>query len=322
VIIQKMQISATSSTPRIIGGIILTISIAVLAFLALPSVWFWVCWEVAAAALVAGGCFGEWYLFKTAPKPGHEGEHRRRELQCILGVAIGVTMELIAIPHALLEARQLEKHISDVNERAALASERAATVESMNLLLRSNVVQLEKDIVTVNPLNQPVSDISASATIIMKTESIAKPPFGSHPNSWVELAENAIGEKTQRTLFLNEFSRLLQESADGYFRSDANGSNLVYTIQFRADRFFSPSPMNGFILADRSPMTPRHVLSKIKTLSFKLGFLPEDAEIVGGAAEILINGAFRKQFYFFRQRSGGLLYATNAVADNRQFRTH
>lgn len=100
-----------------IWGILATISIVVLGFSILPSVWFWVCWEVVAAGFVAFGCFGEWYLFKTPAKPGHQEKHRRRELQFILLVAIGVTMELMGLAHAIPEAMRLERDVAEAKHQ-------------------------------------------------------------------------------------------------------------------------------------------------------------------------------------------------------------
>jgi len=72
------------------------------------------------------------------------------------------------------------------------------------------------------------------------------------------------------------------DSAQGFTQSDSTGSYVGYSIQFRADRLFSSYPQNGFVLADYSPITPKHILSKIETLAFHVVFIPKDAEIVSG----------------------------------------
>lgn len=68
-------------------------------------------------------------MFKTAAKPGHEDHHRHRELQFILAVAIGVTMELIGLGHAIPEAIKLEGTVE--------------TLSAENLVLRPNVAVVE-----------------------------------------------------------------------------------------------------------------------------------------------------------------------------------
>ena len=169
-----------------------------------------------------------------------------------------------------------------------------------------------------DPLNRPISDISASATILMRTKETGLPPFGPQPDSTVGLLENGIGDRIPRTVFLGGFQTLLEESAQGFTQSDSTGSYVGYSIQFRADRLFSSSPQNGFVLADYSPITPKHILSKIETLAFHVVFIPKDAEIVSGSAEILINGTFRKEFQIFNQKLGasGGFYATNTIPNH------
>lgn len=115
VIFKKIQTAIKSTSPKIICGIIATISIAVLGFLMLSSSWFWISWEVVAAGLVAIGCAGEWYLFLNPAKDGHELHHRRRELQFVTAVALGVLMEFFALSHAIPEAIRLEKDVSEAN---------------------------------------------------------------------------------------------------------------------------------------------------------------------------------------------------------------
>src|SRR5882762_6157852 len=79
-ILQRIINWQISKIKKIIWGILAAILIAICLFLLLPSLWFWISWEIVAAGLVAIGCFGEWHLFRTPASPGHEEEHRRREL--------------------------------------------------------------------------------------------------------------------------------------------------------------------------------------------------------------------------------------------------
>lgn len=110
-----MHISKISRIPKTIWGILAAISTAVFGFILLSSVWFWICWEVVASALVAIGCFGEWYLFKTPATPSDEDCHRGKELHFILVVAIGVAMELIGLSRSIPEAIRLEGDVAKAN---------------------------------------------------------------------------------------------------------------------------------------------------------------------------------------------------------------
>lgn len=102
---------------------------------ALFSAWEWS--EIVAAGFVAIGCIGEMYwVFKKGPPKEeclkHEDFERKRtkrEQLFAVVVAIGVTIELIALPHGLIESANLQIKVE--------------TLESANLVLRSNVAILE-----------------------------------------------------------------------------------------------------------------------------------------------------------------------------------
>jgi len=164
VIFQKVQTVIKSKIPKIICGILATISIPVIGFILLPSFWFWVCWEIVAAGLVAVGCCGEWYMFFNPAKEGHESHHRRRELQFITAVAIGVFMEFLALGHAIPEVMRLEKDV-------AVSKERTEQLVSKNLVLRSNVVALE---IRLQPRTITLKQIT---NFIFLTEKITKIPI-------------------------------------------------------------------------------------------------------------------------------------------------
>ncbi len=84
---------------------------------------------------MAIGCFGEWYLFKK-PMPADADHHRSRELQFILVVAIGVTMELCGLAHSIPEAIRLEREVIE-------GKIRVEELRKANLTLESSVVFLK-----------------------------------------------------------------------------------------------------------------------------------------------------------------------------------
>lgn len=135
-----MKISKNSNKPKVISATLATISAAVFGWLWLPSLWFWICWEVFAGALVVVGCFGEWYLFKTPATPEGEDLHRAKELQFIFVVAIGVTMELAGLAHSIPEAMRLERDVSLANERVSTNEFRVEVLRSNNLVLNSQLL--------------------------------------------------------------------------------------------------------------------------------------------------------------------------------------
>lgn len=95
--------------------------------------------------MVAIGCFGEWYLFKYPATLGHETQHRARELLLIMLVAVGVTMEFLALTHTIPEA-----------------------------------IRLEKDVAKADPLNQPITSVRAHVLLFTSGTNIWH-PVGDDP---------------------------------------------------------------------------------------------------------------------------------------------
>lgn len=123
-----------------IWAAIATILVIAILLVLLPSFWFWVSWEVIAGAMVAIGCGFEWYLLGHEPEDGMDSlikqRHRKKEMQFALLVAMGVTMEFIALAHTVPEGLKLE-------ERVNIAEERAADADSNRLVLAASLLALE-----------------------------------------------------------------------------------------------------------------------------------------------------------------------------------
>jgi hypothetical protein len=104
----------SAKIPKIICGIIIAIFIVAVGYFLLSAFWFWTSLEIIGGAAVAIGCIGELYLFVNPVDENDEfkkSHHRRRELQCITAVAMGVTIEFIALFHAISEGVRLEKQV-------------------------------------------------------------------------------------------------------------------------------------------------------------------------------------------------------------------
>lgn len=136
-IAQKKQTEMKVKMPKMICGIIATISIVVIGFFLLSTFWFWTCLEIIGGFLVAVGCIGEWYLFGHPAKAGHELSHRRSELQYIVAVAVGVSMEFLAILHSIPETIRLERNVVDIGTTNA-------QLVASNLAERAKVDELEQ----------------------------------------------------------------------------------------------------------------------------------------------------------------------------------
>ena len=126
-----------SRTPKIISGIIATISCISLAFFFLTEFWFWVSFELSAAAIVTIGCGGEWWLHHhpAGRKKKERDLHHSIESKFIGMVVIGLIMEFASLGHSIREGYKLEEKVSAANERTA-------NTESNNAVLTGKVIEL------------------------------------------------------------------------------------------------------------------------------------------------------------------------------------
>lgn len=143
---------AKNITSKIVSRIFATISCFFIAWLFVPSFWFWTGFEFIAAALVVIGCGGEWYLHHhpAGKKRTERDEHHKLESRFIASVVVGVFMELFALGHTIKEGVILEGKVTKANEKVAVLTNETFRLslsleeaKSNNLILRSNVVALE-----------------------------------------------------------------------------------------------------------------------------------------------------------------------------------
>jgi hypothetical protein len=139
-----MQTPTKSNIPKIISGIVATTILILLLRLLLPSFWFWVAFEIFAALLVASGCCGEWWLHHhpAGRRKKEQDEHHKIESKFIAMVSLGVIMELFALGNSIREGAKLEGEVSDAKERASSNEVQVAELNSNNLVLSSNVLEL------------------------------------------------------------------------------------------------------------------------------------------------------------------------------------
>lgn len=116
-----MKIDTKSKIAKIALGILAIVSIGIVAYIALPAIWFWIGYEVGSALLVAVGCSGEWFLHHhpAGKKKVEKEEHHRMESGFIGAVVVGVCMELLFLGHVIPEAIEMQNEVSSANERAS-----------------------------------------------------------------------------------------------------------------------------------------------------------------------------------------------------------
>jgi hypothetical protein len=176
VIFAKIASSAKSSIPKVIWA---TVSIASLGTLVI-FLGFWVSWEITGGVLVALGCMGEWYLINRPTQERHEPGHEILEKQCVMVVAIGVTMELFGlVVHTIPESFRLERDVrvatglAKSNElQVVIAQSNLARVTQMGLGLKTNVASLGTAVLELAKLN----DQSANALAVANERLAAIKP--------------------------------------------------------------------------------------------------------------------------------------------------
>lgn len=123
---------AQTKTRTVAAKMVCVILYAIVA--AVVSVWilsfffgFWHSFEFVAAVCVAIGCMGELLLFINPPptenkKSPEYKRHRLKELLCISLVAIGVTLELVALNHNMRESDMQSAEIASLTNETVRVS--------------------------------------------------------------------------------------------------------------------------------------------------------------------------------------------------------
>ena len=147
-IFQKAQTKIKAINRKMACGLIATFSVVVFGFILLSPFWFWTCLEIISGLLVAVGCWGEWYLFKNPADEGNERAkllHHRREVLCIIMVAVGVTLEFAALTHSIPEAIRLEKDVAEIGTtNAQLVASNLVNLAAIEMVRSNNNVLAER----------------------------------------------------------------------------------------------------------------------------------------------------------------------------------
>lgn len=194
-----------SKIPKMISGILAAILIAVVSYILLPLVWFWIGFEVFAALLVAVGCVGEWYLFhRPAGREKREKEqHRKFESRFILAVAAGVTMEFFALAHAIPAAIRLEKEAANARRDAGDAKVLVSKMGTTNAWLwRSNLT-----------LSIELAKLTQDRTITDEQEKEIVGFLKNKPHQPVWVVCNSLSGENKR--FVDRVREILDKSGCG-----------------------------------------------------------------------------------------------------------
>lgn len=272
VIEKKKTISPKSRRNRIISGTIIAILLIVTGALLLPSFWFWVCWEILAALLVARGCIAEWYLFRFPAASGMKTQHRASELKAIAAVAIGVTMEVFGVSHSIREGIKMEAKISDVeltnartslrieelrrannelDKEAANAKGRAAELElataEINRQAASRALTPDQDRTLVKEL---VKTPSNSVTVITAVGDPESSDFADDFEAALVRARWSISRTEWNSMKIRPFRNSLPtEPEPKNWPQNGLGDWLTYSALMQSRTFFLPQRLSGILVA-------------------------------------------------------------------------
>ena len=190
------------------------------------------------------------------------------------------------LAYELIEASWTDKEAADATKLAAYANERAALIESNNLVLRSNVDSLHLELATF-PLRQRVSGITAIVSLtVLGTNDIRLPPWGTYSNTfaYMTLCDTAVTYSNSfRPPITTAFHNL---EANDVETVDMDQGHHGYLILFH-----SAWDWKGMELLTHfdDPMTAGDAMHLIRGLRVDLKFLPHDSVIVEGTSKIIVN---------------------------------
>ena len=184
----------------------------------------------------------------------------------------------------------------EANKEAAKGNERAELLASNNLVLRSNVVELERKTL---PANQPWLNTWAVVNIKVKgTNRVEVPPWGGPRVAMLLLC----GSQLQATVGVSDgFPTLDAKTFEHAFAIIPPEDARWYSMLFRIEA----APFS----AKTSKVAGE--LEAVNFLSVWLKFVPLDAEILSGDATVIVNDTIRKPFTIPPQKAFKPLILTN-----------
>lgn len=151
--------------------------------------------------------------------------------------------------------------------------------------------RIKRNAETINPINQPVSSLSALVRIKVAGEQFpSQRLFGIPPSTncvaWLMLCDSNI----------NSSFNLNALKADNYIADSGNprpGSGYrEYFLEFRE------IPHGAALLAEAGHTRTVNSIRDVAFLQLSGWFLPRDFAIIDGSATVIINSTLRKRFFF------------------------
>ena len=198
------------------------------------------------------------------------------------------------------ENARLHDEATRAQQAAGEANERAAKLEAANLVVKSKLV-------TIDPLNQPVSDMSAIVSFKVKgSNGMERAPFGSPHVAWLMLCDTNIAYSMFNVLVADSFIPVNHPLADNC---------REYIMQFHLETIGAATG-----LEQKIRVKAIEAIENANMLRIDVKFLPIDSEILGGSVRVIINAAVPKEFLIPPQKAFEPLILTNVSNYQDSFR--
>jgi hypothetical protein len=172
---------------------------------------------------------------------------------------------------------------------AAELNNEAAEARLETAKLQAQIAQTSANVAKVDPLNQPTSGISASVVIrVNRTYSNDLPIRSIWPGRIAEMELCNAGMKSpgwRFFLYADSYRRISGRSKLGVNAKEVE--KYTYFIHFD----WLDIDKESYQLIGGQPFTTASLYDYVKILKFDADFIPRDADVLGGSAELAIMGS-------------------------------
>jgi len=146
----------------------------------------------------------------------------------------------------------------------------------------------------IDPNNRPVTDIIVDVTLVLKGQVTERPNrIGPGASGFLWLCESNMD-----ICHFGDWTALRADDYEPYTKIDTRGTNRGYDIHFHE----ASLGVDNFA---RAGFTPSMVTNGVSALRIEAYFIPRDAEVLEGMAQIIVNGGITKRFIVPAQKTSG-----------------
>jgi len=194
----------------------------------------------------------------------------------------------------------------------------AAKSDNAIVELRQRLEETKTNLVNIDPINQIVSDVSVAVTINILSTNFIDLPLS-------DFSEVALLFMCESNKDVNSFNPSLVLSADGYRQFSIGGLHGERSMAGGYIMKFHLDPLRATTVRFRGDPKVSEIVSNVSYLKIFMKFIPSNAGIAMGGADMTINGSINKHFQIWSQTTvdgsqSGLGFGVNGstiIATNR-----